>query len=106
MEVKELIKAAKIIQPHLENYAGEGGGARIFLSEHQFLHALIWTHRADNISIRGRHDAIHSRLDGLCRHYGVDLFDHVQKISQFIVLTPDEYEEQYFFTKPPFCEEG
>lgn len=89
----ELIKAAKIIQSRLEKFADREGGARVWLSEYNTLYAMIWTHRAEGLNPTERQNLVKP------------FFNHSQLFT-IKVLTPDEYEEKYFFTKPPFCEEG
>lgn len=98
--MKDIIKAAKIIQQHLEKFAGDGGGVRVWLSEYGSLHVMIWTHKVDNMNF------IHEAQEvAWCqiRPLSQQIKGFIRKVT---VLTPSEYEEKYFFTKPPFCEEG
>lgn len=104
----DLIEAAKVIQPYLEKVAGEGGGARVWLSEPDSLHALIWTRLATNLGPVERQKFVWRHMLDISPVSTLELIPTrmARKISQITVLTPNEYEEQYFFTKPPFCEEG
>jgi len=94
MSYVELIKAAKIIQPQLAQFAGEGGGARVWQSECSSLHALVWSRKFVGVGCTQRQKMVWPHISiPTC-------------LSKITPLTPEEYEERYFFTKPPFCEIG
>lgn len=103
--VRNLIDAAKEIQPHLVKFAGEGidrpreasFGARVWISEHHSLHAMVWTPSAEGMGPAERQDMVWKHMRSLPR----SVFRDLGKIS---MLTPEEYEELYFFTRPPFCD--
>lgn len=103
--IRNLINAAKVIQPHLAKFAGEGfdcpgealSGARVWMSEHSSLHAVVWTPRAESMDAAERQDAVWRHMESLPRSVAQD-------VGQISVLTPEEYEELHFFTRPPFCD--
>lgn len=103
--VKNLIEAAKAVQPHLAKFAGEGldhlekalSGASVWMSEHHSLHAMVWTPRAEGMGPAERQEAVWEHMRSLPGSVAKD-------VGRISVLTPDEYEELHFFTQPPFCD--
>jgi len=113
--IRNLIDAAKVIQPHLAKFAEEGlvhprttkhrgaawplvlSGARVWMSKHSSLHAVVWTPRAESMGPAERQNAVWRHMESLPRSVAQD-------VGQISVLTPEEYEELHFFTRPPFCD--
>lgn len=96
----ELIEAAKAIYPHLSAFVGCNGGVRIWQSAHSYsLRVLVWTSRATGWNLAQRQTKVTDYLYLLPKEVATT-------VTRVTVMTPREYEEEYFFTKPPFCEPG
>ena len=98
--LKELFEAAKTIQSHLEKFAGEYGGARVWREDQSdLLSVCIWSDKFKDLSQTEKVTTIVDQIYLLPEEIISTIsFSHIYK------MTPAEYKMRRFLeTPPPFC---